>query len=688
MHKGGYTVRFVIGMLIFFTLHPYPSAAEAGPAAAPLVSGAVQSGTVRVRLLSLGNPSSLNLTLHGAYSIGGQPVSPGAATVRVSGGALTFSGGGVSRSLGASFRLTRQSDAASCGVKISQGRAPGNLYPGDIQFTLQGGTLYVVVHVFMEDYLYGVLPYEMGNGSGLEALKAQAVAARTYTLKAMTNAAPSALYDLVDTTADQMYNGTPTGNENCRRAVDETQGIIVKNGSAFTATYYTASNGGQMESVRNAWDTAGPAYLSVRDDPYDLSNPDAAVKSFSVNASGSQSSAAVGRLLNNKAASAFGAGATVNAVYAVTPHSPKYALPSRVYDKLDFEVGYTLNGQTAAGILTFDIFSELEGPLGMSINSMKNELWSVTQSNGLFIISARRFGHGVGMSQRGAMQMARMGYGYDQILGFYYEGCQQVRYTFTRPGVQAPVPSAPTAAPQAQPALSPIAYAWVNTASGSLNLRQSPQANAQVLLTIPQYQRIPIYSRDDAWCQAEYNGTTGYVSSRYLSFDQEAPPPSALPAQTSPLAAQVTTAQGSLNLREEPKSGAKVITTIPQYDQVIVTDHGDPWCAVVYDGLTGYVMTKYLTFLGPVAVTPAPAQTVVMDPDMKVLEAPVQARVNTPLSSLNLREGCSTQSRILLEMPKYDSVTVYAVGGEWCAVSYNGQSGYCMTQYLEFNADE
>ena len=103
------------------------------------------------------------------------------------------------------------------GVRIAQARYPASLYPGDIEFIAKGGNVQIVVHVYMEDYMLGVLPYEMDNSFPLEALKAQAVAARTYALKKMS--VQAATYDVVDTTSDQVYNGTPSGNARCAQAV-------------------------------------------------------------------------------------------------------------------------------------------------------------------------------------------------------------------------------------------------------------------------------------------------------------------------------------------------------------------------------------------------------------------------------------------------------------------------------------
>ena len=696
MYKRGMIWLIVISMLISQGFLSVSAFAEAGLKSAPLNMGDTRDGIVRVRLSSLGNPASLKLTVSGSYSVNGSILGSGStASVAFnrSTGQLSLTANGVTSGMGASFRLTRQSG----GVKIAQGREPGNVYPGDIQFTVQGSTLYVVAHVYIEDYLYGVLPYEMGNSSGLEALKAQAVAARTYTLNAMQNA--SSLYDLVDTTADQMYNGTPSANENCRRAVDETRGVAIKNGNEYTATYYTASNGGQTETVKNAWGVSGPSYLTIKDDPYDLSNPDARVNSVRVSASNPQSSKLY-TLLNKKAAAAFGTGATVNAVYAVTPHTPKYAYPSRLYTKMDFEVGYTLNGEAASGILTFDIFSELESALGMSINTGKNELWSVVQSGDTFVISARRYGHGVGMSQRGAMQMARMGYTYDQILEFYYPGCVRVLYTLDdqplvpteppRPVQITPEPVLATPVPQTQ-SPAPAVIAWVNTESGSLNLRSAPDSSAKVLCAIPQYETVPVYDRGETWCKTAYNGYEGYVMTRYLSFGERVEAPSSIPASAPPQSAssaRVTTEKGSLNLRSQPKSDAKVLCTIPQNDQVSILDQGKDWCRVVYEGVEGYVMTRFLTFASAdIQPTSAPAPSIIIEP-MRALAMPVLARVNTPLSTLNLRAGCSTDTRILLEIPKNEYVTITAAGDTWCAVTYGETSGYCMMQYLEFTLYE
>lgn len=242
---------------------PYASAASVSDvqvASAPLSTRAsAMNGMVRVYLSSLGNPSRLDLTVVGNYSISttGEFIASGSSlTVGFSSstGAITLTHNGVKTNMGTSFSLRRHSASGTNGIKISQARESNNPYPGDLTFKAvssgSGYTLYTIANIYIENYLYGVLPYEMGNSTNIEALKAQAVAARTYTVRMMQNRA-SGLYDVKDTTSDQVYRGHAVGNANCVAAVDATKGIVLMYGSSYITTYYSASNGGQTEIDRS-----------------------------------------------------------------------------------------------------------------------------------------------------------------------------------------------------------------------------------------------------------------------------------------------------------------------------------------------------------------------------------------------------------------------------------------------------
>ena len=173
------TKRLAALLLTLLALLPVPAAwAESG-----VVSGTTVSGTVRVYLSSIASNTSVDVTVDGSYSIGGdasRAIPRGARlTVQNSGGTLLLTLNGQTQTMGSRFKLRRHQTSGNNGVYIAQARKPQSLYPGDIEFIAKGGNVQIVVHVYMEDYMRGVLPYEMDNSFPLEALKAQAVAART-----------------------------------------------------------------------------------------------------------------------------------------------------------------------------------------------------------------------------------------------------------------------------------------------------------------------------------------------------------------------------------------------------------------------------------------------------------------------------------------------------------------------------
>ncbi|MBR6526212.1 MAG: SpoIID/LytB domain-containing protein [Clostridia bacterium] len=703
--------RLIALILIFCLMAPSAFADTTALRAAPLSTGGELNGMVRVYLSSLNSPSQLDITVNGSYTVNGDSskvIPKGTKAVvkfNKSTGKLTLTYNGQTHNMGSSFKLRRHQASGDNGLYIAQTYSSSNLFPGDLSFQVKASDgaykLFPIVHVFIEDYLMGVVPYEMGNANPLEALKAQTVAARTYTLRAMQNAS-SRDYDVVDTASDQVYRGTPTGNSNCRKAIEETRGIVSMNGNSLTGTFYTASNGGQIESPRNLWGGSSYPYIVVKDDPYDLANPGSRVKSFTINASGNQGNAVLQQLLDSKAAAMLGSGAKVKGISAVTPHTPKYASPSRLYTKLDFNAFVQHNGEIKAITLSFDIFSELETPLSMSHSSMQNELWTVAETNGGFRVEARRWGHGTGMSQRGAMQMAELGHTYSQILNFYFEGCKLVRYSFTRTilsAVQSGQQSgeevfvenaAPLEGETDAPPQDPV-LAKVTTQSGSLNLRAEGSASAKVMDTIPRNTVIEIHEVLGDWCLTVYKGQLGYVMTSFLTFINTDAPTST-PAPEIPegtLLAKVTTQSGSLNLRAGSSTSHRVLTTIPREQIIPVYEKGTNWCKTAFGSHEGYVMTSFLTFLEAETATPTPQpeSTPTAAPETPD-ETKVYGKVTTKSGSLNLRENPNSSAKVLTTIPRHQVIPLTEVGTVWCKTSYNGHDGYVMTSFLTINVQE
>jgi stage II sporulation protein D len=154
-------------------------------------------------------------------------------------------------------------------------RAPlmfdGREYHGTLALRSQGGGVSVVNGLSLDTYLRGVVPSESPSHWPLAALEAQAVAARSY---AVAELRPSSWYDLVPTTADQVYGGVTAERASSDRAVYATRGQVLTWNGQVARTYYSSSSGGRTEAVQDAWPGAAPIpYLRSVPDPYDTYSP-------------------------------------------------------------------------------------------------------------------------------------------------------------------------------------------------------------------------------------------------------------------------------------------------------------------------------------------------------------------------------------------------------------------------------
>lgn len=453
-----------------------PAASASSVQAASLVSQSnAVDGMMRISLSSM-QSNSYNLTVDGTYTMAGMTLSSGSRVlIELNNGTVYATYNGSRMSMGASVSLARQSG----GIRIAESSAPSNTYPGNLTFMYTGGVPYVICTVYMEDYVKGVLPYEMDNTFPLEALKAQAVAARTYAIR---NKKSGGLYDVTDTVNHQVYRGTNSGNGNCIQAVDATKGIVMRYNGSYVDATYCASNGGQTELNSNAWGSNLVGYLTMKDDPYDLANPSSITKSYMLYKTPAYGTSTTAYSMISAALAAKRGGTAaqyaINEIVDVSLHSTKFASPSRLYTQMRVTVRFNNTVQDSVDIA---IFPTVESAMGLSINSSDNELYTVIKESNGFRISARRYGHGVGMSQRGAQQMANSGLTYRHILGFYYTGVQLVEMNFTtnwsvaNPSV-TPLPTLPsgtsTTAKKGRVSLA-------NT-SNRLNLRQTPDRKSVV----------------------------------------------------------------------------------------------------------------------------------------------------------------------------------------------------------------
>lgn len=231
--------------------------------------------------------------------------------------------------------------------------------------------------------------------------------------------------------------------------------------------------------------------------------------------------------------------------------------------------------------------------------------------------------------------------------------------------------AAPTETPTPAPEVV-ISYARVNTVTGGLNLRETP--NGTRIAVIPQNAVIGVITKGADWSRVKYGDKVGYVMTKFLADTTATPAPSTpAPGNTLQCYGKVTTANGGgLNMRSGPATTYGRIASIKNGGVVEVYDKGAVWSRIKYNGTFGYVMSQYLTFS---------AERPSENPD-PVIPSGAKAQVNTTAGSLNMRDGMGKTYAVIGKIPQKAYVEVLTYGPEWCYVSYNGTKGYVMTGFL------
>jgi stage II sporulation protein D len=144
-------------------------------------------------------------------------------------------------------------------------------YRGELQVVSNGGKLQVINVVGLEAYLYGVVPSEVPTHWPAEALKAQAVVARSY---ALSSRKTGAAFDLYSDTRSQVYLGVQEEEQPTNDAVDATAGKVLLYRGQVARTYYHSTSGGRTAAIGDAWPGSAPVpYLVSVPDPQDAQSP-------------------------------------------------------------------------------------------------------------------------------------------------------------------------------------------------------------------------------------------------------------------------------------------------------------------------------------------------------------------------------------------------------------------------------
>jgi stage II sporulation protein D len=147
-------------------------------------------------------------------------------------------------------------------------RLDGQAYRGALLVHRRGGSLTIVNKLPLDRYLRGVVPWEMPDDWAREALRAQAVVARSYALATLK---PGKLFDVYADTRSQVYGGIEAESPTTNRAIGSTAGKVLFWSGRVATTFYHSTSGGRTVSIAEAWPRATPVpYLVSVADPYDM----------------------------------------------------------------------------------------------------------------------------------------------------------------------------------------------------------------------------------------------------------------------------------------------------------------------------------------------------------------------------------------------------------------------------------
>ncbi len=317
----------------------------------------------------------------------------------------------------------------------------------------------LINNVNLEEYIYSVVSGEMGSSFEMDALKAQAIAARSYAISNLNKYIKHG-YNLTNDIYSQVYLGVNNVNDKIRKAVDETKGLIASfNGEIINATY-SSSNGGVIASSEEVWGNKYP-YLVMKYDPYSTNTPNVdwkvevsrdnldellAQKTNKRNFTGLRlQKNALGRVKDvvvsyndgdvklsaNKFRLIFGSSKFKSTLFDVNKKVENTNVKPMPKKEKTIIVASTPGPNEG---VVFDIVKLSDDKLD-KVSKVQN-IGSSAEAGGQNIIETsidltdkyvfygKGFGHSVGLSQYGANEMAKQGFKYLEILNFYYPGIE------------------------------------------------------------------------------------------------------------------------------------------------------------------------------------------------------------------------------------------------------------------------
>lgn len=307
------------------------------------------------------------------------------------------------------------SEGKCLNIAESQKKLSSSCYPGYFFIKASNSKITAINMVDVEDYIRGVIPYEIGklDSSRFEALKAQAVATRTYVYKHF-GTRDAMGFDVFADTKDQVYNGYRSATPLTDAAVKATAGEVLTYNGAFIVAYYHSTCGGQTETMVT-WEKKNLPYLKSSPDLRPNGKPWCDVSKFATWEKKFSEKELVELFQKNGKE----AKASVPKFKKVRDIAIRKKLPSgRIF---------TLQVLTDKG--TFNVTGDKVRWLFKKNGTiLPSSLFSVHHEGKFWVLKGKGYGHGVGLCQMGVRERAQAGQGYFEILSHYYPGVTLERF--------------------------------------------------------------------------------------------------------------------------------------------------------------------------------------------------------------------------------------------------------------------
>jgi SpoIID/LytB domain protein len=379
---------FILALVMLFTLSMFKIDALA------YSSVYYNNQIIKVALTSMSS-NVLNITLSGEYISEGETLNTGTSL------AVQFYEGKLKIGEKICESVTITPLASSNFVTMKKG-SETRKYRGSLLLKVKDGNIFVINIVNIEDYVKGVVGYEMSEYFHIEALKAQAVASRTYGIFKIKQTSE---YDVVDSVLNQVYKGFDTSFVKVEQAVEETRGDIIFSTGYVIEALFSADNGGYSEDAVNVWGNP-VAYLKSKKDDYDDYNKYENSKRYDWTVT--YTSGQLTEKLN------LSLGTNGNTFTRIKTETLAFYNSGRV-SNLEIEykdAGGNMNVKTLTRTSTRGFFG------------FKSSMYTITynKETDSYTFVGHGAGHGLGMSQIGALNRALGGQTYKEILTFYFTG--------------------------------------------------------------------------------------------------------------------------------------------------------------------------------------------------------------------------------------------------------------------------